>query len=226
MIRVVSFDIGGTLIQYQKSDNLIDKIASIMGVNQNVIKEKVTEQFIKRHGDINLFCQDIGYDHPHLVEQIITNHKNKNKTSLYNDVVYPLKELKQSGFRLVAISNNFSWNESNLDFYGLGHFFELEVYSFEVGCMKPDTRIFRYVEDMMKVKPREVIHIGDSIYSDVQGANNASWYSVLIRRPDGEKTLTRREKTPHADFTISNMIQLISVIHHINQNDLKKCKRP
>ncbi len=52
--------------------------------------------------------------------------------------------------------------------------------SAEVGCEKPDPRIFRLVERELGVKPGQVVHVGDSEFHDIAGARAAGWASFLL----------------------------------------------
>lgn len=51
----------------------------------------------------------------------------------------------------------------------------------EVGANKPDKEFFdRVFEKIGDYKKEEIVIIGDSLYSDIQGGNNAGIYSVLF----------------------------------------------
>lgn len=50
-----------------------------------------------------------------------------------------------------------------------------------VGASKPDPAIFQYVSDTTGHRAEHIIHIGDSLATDVLGANRAGWASVHLR---------------------------------------------
>jgi putative hydrolase of the HAD superfamily len=56
---------------------------------------------------------------------------------------------------------------------GVGDYFDLMIFSDEVGIRKPDRRIFNMVARGLRVKPHEIVHIGDNLKSDAWGAKNA-----------------------------------------------------
>lgn len=51
-----------------------------------------------------------------------------------------------------------------------------------VRCYKPDAGIFKAALNLLSLRPDEVIHIGDSLHSDVAGARNAGITSVWLCR--------------------------------------------
>lgn len=49
------------------------------------------------------------------------------------------------------------------------------VISEDVGALKPDPKVFRYATDLAEVEPNEVLYVGDSFSSDVQGGTAFGW---------------------------------------------------
>ncbi|MBM4402162.1 MAG: HAD-IA family hydrolase [Candidatus Cloacimonetes bacterium] len=56
------------------------------------------------------------------------------------------------------------------------------VISSEVGVEKPDKEIFVIALEEAGIAPKEAIYVGDSLYSDVMGAENAGMIPVLLDR--------------------------------------------
>lgn len=61
---------------------------------------------------------------------------------------------------------------------GVAKYFDVMIFSEEVGIRKPDSRIFHLVSEKLKVKPCEVVHVGDNLKSDVWGAKNAGFKAI------------------------------------------------
>lgn len=110
--------------------------------------------------------------------------KNHSLAPLYEDVVSVLRELKKR-FRLVLSSD-----ASPLMAEGVlkrleeaGITFEKVFLSDELKAWKggPDRRFFSEVCRELKVKPEEILHIGDSV-SDISGASKSGLHSCLISR--------------------------------------------
>ena len=76
------------------------------------------------------------------------------------------------------------------------------VTSEEAQAYKPNQKIFKYALNKFKLKPIEVIHVGDSITSDVIGARSAGIKPVWINRKG-------KSKTPDVVSQITNLYSLI-----------------
>ena len=104
----------------------------------------------------------------------------RNDVVMFSDAIEVLKQLCET-YRLVAITNG----NANVFKTELGVFFELAIRADEVGIAKPDRGIFDLTWERLGCAATEVVHVGDSIDSDVQGALNAGvtpvWYN-----PNGE----------------------------------------
>lgn len=75
---------------------------------------------------------------------------------------------------------------------GLDAYFDHVIISDEVGYHKPDVEIFKYMEELIgKYKSSEMIIIGDSLTSDIQGGINYGiktvWFNKNKIEYDGEK---------------------------------------
>ena len=115
-----------------------------------------------------------------------------------------------AGYRLATISNLTPWNHSHvLDAEAAG-MFETEVASYKVHYAKPDTRIFRLVEQRLGLAPEEIVMVGDSPHDDIAGAKKAAWKAIH---------LTSREHTclpaPEADAVIDSLRDIRQVIQHL-----------
>lgn len=55
------------------------------------------------------------------------------------------------------------------------------VISETVGYMKPDPRLFAHAQDAAGVDGSEILYVGDSFESDIEGASKAGWHSAWYR---------------------------------------------
>ncbi|EBZ4664301.1 HAD family hydrolase [Salmonella enterica subsp. enterica serovar Bovismorbificans] len=214
MIQVVSFDIGGTLIQHGNTPSLVDIISQETGLDTQWVKTKVKACFVENRRSINTFCEEIGYRDSERIARIIHSLSKKRPAYLFDDVRETLDEIKAKGFRLVTLSNKACWNDVCLADYGLDSLFELELYSFHIGVSKPGPEMFRYVEHVMDVQPDNIIHVGDSLTSDVRGANQAGWHSVWIRRNSSIRS-DRGPPLHEAKYCVSSLHEIIDIIMRI-----------
>lgn len=107
-----------------------------------------------------------------------------NELVLFPDAVETLEELQGMGLTLGVISNMGARLDFLLERLGIGHLLPARATALSAGIGKPSPAIFQYALAQAKAEPSEAVHIGDSAYSDAQGARNAGIAPVLIVRGD------------------------------------------
>ena len=120
----------------------------------------------------------------------------------YDDVAGVLEAL-QGRFRLGIISNG----NNTPQMVGLDDVFDFTVFAHECGFPKPDPRIFEFAFAKFGDRPDSVMHVGDSLQSDVLGANNYGMLSVWLNR-DGVANETGI--MPHRE--IKNLTELLTLL--------------
>jgi len=101
---------------------------------------------------------------------------------LFPDVEPTLARLKSAGYRLVVTSN---WHCGLGGFcrkLGVGDRFDHVLASAEVGVAKPDRRIFDEVSRRLGLSANQILHVGDNVTDDWNGARNAGFEAVLLQR--------------------------------------------
>jgi putative hydrolase of the HAD superfamily len=76
---------------------------------------------------------------------------------------------------------------------GVAKYFDLMLFSDEVGIRKPNSEIFQIAAKKMDAEPCEAIHVGDNLRSDVWGAKNAGFKAIYL------STETGRDKIAESD---------------------------
>jgi 2-haloalkanoic acid dehalogenase type II len=100
----------------------------------------------------------------------------------YADVAPALGELRESGHRLVIVSN---WDCSLPEWLGPPGLLDVVddvVTSADARAAKPDPRIFRRALELAGVGPEDAVHVGDSLRNDVEGARAVGLRAVLLQR--------------------------------------------
>jgi len=101
---------------------------------------------------------------------------------VYPDARPCLEGLCRRGIRLAVVSN---WDERLhmvLRGVGLADAFEWILPSIESPAPKPDPRIFRAAADRLGLEPGVILHVGDSLREDVDGAVQAGFDARWLRR--------------------------------------------
>lgn len=112
----------------------------------------------------------------------------------YDEVAEILGWIRAQGLATVLISNLATPYGAVVDAL-LGRHLDALVLSYAVGLRKPDPRIYHYACQALGCRPEQVLMVGDSIRSDLEGARSARLHSVLLdragvhRRPDAIRDL-------------------------------------
>ncbi len=102
---------------------------------------------------------------------------------LYDDVLPNLDALRASGYVVGIVSNVPSGGSELSDQLGLSDSIDFAVTSSEVGCEKPDPRVFtEALRRANDTPPNAALMVGDQIETDINGAIGAGIQPVLLDR--------------------------------------------
>ena len=130
-------------------------------------------------------------------------------TICFCDDSYELVRGLKGKIRQYAVTNGTKTAQTKkLDRSGLGKLFDDVFISEEIGVEKPGNGFFRHVfEKIGTYAPEEVMIVGDSLTSDIQGGNNAGirccWYNP-------GKTVN--DKQLRIDYEIDDLHQILEII--------------
>lgn len=108
-------------------------------------------------------------------------YATRNQVELYAEIGQALPALAARQ-RIVALTNG----NADLTMIGLDQHFHGAVFARDVGCSKPDRRIFAHACELLDLAPASVWHIGDDPDLDVVGAHRAGMPAVWLNR-DGRR---------------------------------------
>ena len=158
MIKVISLDIGGTLIDI--SDNLSSKysfkeLSKLVKMPYDDVKLAYKSIFQKTRGTrselINNFCNMLKINNSIQLDNFFKKKFKKEKNIISNDKLNVINKLKKMGHKIILFSNNCCLLEDYFDeYYGL---FDKIFYSFDIGYTKNETESYRYIEKNMGYKP-------------------------------------------------------------------------
>lgn len=116
----------------------------------------------------------------------------------------------------IGLCSNFSHSKTALRILeesDLRRHFDAVVISEAVGIRKPRAEIFAAVLDRLAVAPGEVLHVGDSLRADVDGAAACGIPSVWITRrvSDADRRLSEHAGAK-PDFVIQDLAEVSSLL--------------
>ena len=132
----------------------------------------------------------------------------ENRVDLIEGSKEVLKTLKERGYRIYAGTNGVGRTQRNrLERAGLMPYFDELFISEEVGFEKPDVRFFDFIFNQLQLTDvQNVLMIGDSLTSDIRGANRYGIDSVWLN----ERNMRADDNKPV--YTVKKLTELIKML--------------
>lgn len=102
--------------------------------------------------------------------------------TLYPDVPETLDWLRTAGYGLGIVSNWEPRLPQLCAAHGIDRFFDFAVVSEVEGFSKPHPHLYRRALEVAGARPEEVLHVGDRLREDVEGAAQVGIRAVLLDR--------------------------------------------
>lgn len=128
------------------------------------------------------------FDLGDVIMQEATEVKDRELNTLHAELVDGMAEvlrtLKARGYKFGLVADTrpkTAWNV--LHQHNLYDLFDALAISEQVGCEKPDPRIFRAALDVLNISPRDyarVVMVGNNIARDIRGANDLGLISIYF----------------------------------------------
>ncbi len=104
----------------------------------------------------------------------------------FEGALHTLQSLKARGFPIGLISNTI-WRGSahryDLTHFGMWPYLDFALFSSDELAWKPYTEVFDQALGRMGLAPDEVVYVGDSLFFDVYGSQQAGLKAVWIEQP-------------------------------------------
>lgn len=147
-------------------------------------------------------------------------HFLKNPPVLYDTGTLDALKYLSSRYDTYLISNTMMVDGNVLtvllSILGIERLFNGSIFSDQVGHAKPSTQIFAAAHMRMSCRAEHVLHIGDDEITDVKGANDYGFKSVLVNN----KTYT--EQSNFLQYTTVTLTDVVNALEHYNTNEDKK----
>lgn len=197
-ILAVTFDVGGTLISPWPSVGHVYAGVATKHGHPGISPELLNERFAAAWRGLDQFRHGRD-DWAVLVDQVFDGLTGAPPSSsffpelfekfaeaeawrIFDDVKPAIDALASLGINLAVISN---WDDRLpplLERLGLRKYFETVVVSCETGFSKPSPVIFEHAARKLGLAPEFILHVGDSLRDDLQGAEAAGFQARLIER--------------------------------------------
>ena len=192
MIKVVSFDIGGTLLRENNEDAAnysIKALTNLVKLDKDLVRDVYKDIFQKTKGTfpelVNTFCEKLNIQ----VTEELTNffqHKFNVPDEQISDVdLELLKTIKNKGYKVILFSNNCCLVKSTLKDQ-VKDIVDGIYYSYDLGYTKSDKESYQYIEKELNCKGKEFLHIGDTLKSDYLKPISFGWNALFYGTSDDD----------------------------------------
>lgn len=129
----------------------------------------------------------------------------RRSARLHPDVVPTLASMRaRTGLKLALVSNASSPARELARSLGLDAFFDALVFSFEIGCMKPQAPIYLAACHRLSVSPSGCLFVGDGNDHELEGALDLGMTAIRIERPEAMEHY-RRHPSARWNHSVRNL---------------------
>ena len=224
-IKAISFDADGTLWDFQKVmryslgkvmeelERLDPQTAAELGIDEMItirnrvaeeLKGKTTNYEVIRLEAFRHTLEEIGRPDEKLarhLNEVYYQHRFED-TEPYEDALPTLHTLRER-YALALLSNGNSYPE-RCGFEGI---FQSVVFSQYHNVEKPDPEIFWIAVRELGCSEVELLHVGDSLENDVEGAHNAGIRCAWLNRNQIENDTDTKP-----DYEIQSLTELLDIL--------------
>lgn len=188
--KVIVFDAFGTLVKIGNSRSPYLKLMKWQKQSGRKPTSKDASIIMSTNANLsqigNLFGNEIPVNL--LVELNADLTLDLDSIELYSDTVVVLQTLKNRGFKLALCSNLAMPYGEKLKKI-LPNFFDELILSYEIGSIKPDTKIYEAIQMRLNCDMKDILFIGDNEILDVEKPRSLGMSARLIQRNETQ-TLT------------------------------------
>ena len=222
MIKAIIFDLDNTLIDFMtmKKMSVDGAIRAMQDAGLDISKkeaEKIMDNLYEKHGMEyqsvfqEFLKQVLGkIDYKILAHAIVGYRKTERGfMQTYPKVKTTLRKLEKNGIRLAILTDAprmRAW--MRLAEMDLTEYFEVVLTYDDTKVRKPNKIAFEIILKKLKLKPDEVLMVGDSLDKDIKGANDMGMKTCFAKYGD----MNMSNKNIKADYILKNIEDLLKII--------------
>ncbi len=131
--------------------------------------------------------------------------RGRNDVQLYPEALPALEQLAKT-YRLGALTNG----NADISTMPLASLFEFSVSPEKVQARKPEPEIFAAALARAGCEPHEVVHVGDHLHEDIQGALASGWHAIWANLAGEDEP-----DSPGYSASVSNLRDLPAAIESL-----------
>lgn len=185
-IKAIGFDVDGTL--YHTPDAMSMAVGKIL--IEKAAKElsrdpdDLSEEYLKKREELRsntLTLNSFGLDGEKIFQEVWDGIAIEKYVLKDERLVAMIAKLKQN-YQVFLISNGTGVQvERKLKYLGLDyHDFDPRIYCYDQGWVKPDPSPFLAAIESLKIKPEEIVYVGDREDIDIEGAKAVGMKTIFV----------------------------------------------
>ena len=201
MVKAILFDFWGTLIENGVSPSPVRQVKDILQLDRlpfplfilQFEKSFMTQKFDDLYKGFENVCNEFRINPDKYKLDLLVGMWNKNKifAKPFPETIEILEQLKGK-YKMFLVANTDCFSvESVIEKYALSKYFDKIYLSYQMGMLKSNPKVFDTILKEEGLKKEEAIMVGDSMESDIIGAENAGLKAILVDRNDRREYKTK-----------------------------------
>ncbi len=199
MIEGVIFDLWNTLIRPKHEFHTMKLIKNMYKIPDDLYREEMKKGLmttpLETVQEISDYMKkQYGLKHRSDTEKLLLQKQMNldiKNVELYPETIKTLKTIKGMGLKIGLISNASSPHKKPFYEFRLQKFFDYTCFSCDVGYWKPESEIYLQTLELMRLKPKNTIMVGDNKIKDYQVPSSLGMRGVHLDRNTSSDTKTK-----------------------------------
>ena len=210
-LKVMHHSLKHTLAELQKQvptprvlELTVDQMVAIRNQFAEEVKGKIWNLEEIRLGAFERTLEHVGCPDKELAAHLNTIYRKHRfeDIELYPDVI-PTFDILAPHFKLGLLSNGNTYPER----CGLEGYFTFVVFSQDVQIEKPHPKIFEITAERAGCELAQMLHVGDSLETDIAGARNAGVRSVWLNREG-----VSNDTDTQPDYEVASLTEIPAIL--------------
>jgi 8-oxo-dGTP diphosphatase/putative hydrolase of the HAD superfamily len=191
MIKLIVFDLWNTLafkdVPWSSTSKMLKKTQvniprdKFVKIYEKSVQLKKWDSKFKAYRNL---CKNMGLETTEKNIKLLMDIRDEaeDKIKLFPHTLDMIKKLKKRGLKIGLISNTSIFAVEQLtQKTNLLEYIDYPLFSFDVGTIKPDARLFKEMLKIADCKPEEAVMIGDKMNDDVIPAKKLGMWAIYYK---------------------------------------------